>query len=560
MAFDDLYAEALKRGIQREVDHLTSPNEPIPGDHAVYRAIFRGMEVHGLSSELILAGAQVSFTQGPILTQLTEVSQRGGFPLIFDKSMKRGVAVGSGHWLTVVQIWHEPLPNELGAVITSSRDRARAAVAFIASILDERIGQDLLGEDLIIFDGKEPVAAVDMRELVRSYPPFEVREPEREALASLQELDVPRHVETAARWYLRGVQSGPGTDGVIFLWFAVEALVGTSKKGPIEDALRQAGQDPADQGLGVGELHGLRSKFVHDKPDAAPPPPEKVRQAFYDLEAMAKALLRHALEVKSTWPLHTAAHVFDPPWQEKIEEAWANPIVEFYDDLPGSRTQPIEGLSWSQMAPPVETTSAVTVRGGQGQDANRIRRLVELALLYFGNPSVGEFLVEIKRLPEGVEADCQENHLTVGSHLVNPEDPLEAARLFIKIHVFVGRSLLTGKGVPSNNEAGWFLHGVLSGWVWQRLFSENDVPADQLKANPLPEGYSVFDLGEQLGAGVAGSSDNLDNARGAIAGSTAAEHAEASAIFERRVRELQGLSTPSEMNTGLRRLYDELSS
>lgn len=57
-------------------------------------------------------------------------------------------------------------------------------------------------------------------------------------------------------------------DGVIFLWFAVEALTGTSKKKPIEEALRQAGRDPADQGLTVGELHGLRSSFVHDRPDS----------------------------------------------------------------------------------------------------------------------------------------------------------------------------------------------------------------------------------------------------------------------------------------------------
>src|SRR6476646_5577596 len=81
-------------------------------------------------------------------------------------------------------------------------------------------------------------------------------------------LRLSRHVETAARWYLRGVQAGPSVDGVIFLWFAVEALTGTSKKKPIEEALRQAGRDPADQGLTVGELHGLRSSFVHDRPDS----------------------------------------------------------------------------------------------------------------------------------------------------------------------------------------------------------------------------------------------------------------------------------------------------
>jgi hypothetical protein len=554
LEFSDSYAEALRNGVDREVDALTSPDTQVNGDRAVYRAIFRGMEVHGLPSDMIVGHAHVFFTQGPVLTQHTEVSQRGGFPLIFDKSMKRGVEIGKGQWLTVVQIHHQPMPEEFGMAITSSRDQARAAVAYIAAVLDERIGQELLGEDLIIFDQEKAIAAVDIRELVRSYPPFEVREAEQNGLAALEGVDVPRHVETASRWYLRGVQAAPGVDGVIFLWFAVEALVGTSKKTPIEKALREAGHDPADQGLGVGELHGLRSKFVHDKPDAQPPAPEKVKQAFYDLEAMAKALLRHALGVTSTWPLHTAAHPFDPPWLEQIEEAWANPVVEFHEELPGSKTVPIEGLSWSQMAPALDLAAAVTVRGGQGQDANRIRRLVEMALLYFGDPHIGDFPVEIKRLPEGTLADCEEDLLIVNSTLVSPRDPLEASRLFINIHVFVGRCLLSRVGVPSDNEEGWFLHGILTGC---RLLSEANVPDDQLKAHPLPGNYSSFDLGEQFGAGAAGSHQNLENARAVIAGQTEAERATATAIFEQRIRELEGPADAAELLMCLKAIYND---
>ena len=535
-SFRDLYAEALSDGIELEVDFLTSPDTRPDGSRAIYRAMFRGMEVHGLPASMTVAGTSVSFFQGPVLTQQTEISQRGGFPLIFDKSMKRGVGVGVGHWVTAVQIELDPLPDDFGEAMTRSRERARAAVAFLSSILDERIAQELLAEDLVILDGEKPVAAADLRELVRSYPPFEARETELQAIRVLKDVDVPRHVETAARWYLRGAQAAPGVDGVIFLWFAVEALVGTSKKKPIEEALRKAGRDPADQGLGVGELHGIRSKFVHDKPDAKPPAPERIRQAFYDLESMARTLLRHELEVQSTWPAHSASRVFDPPWQERVEEAWSNPVVEFHDELPGSTTEPVDGLTWGQMLPALETAADVKVRGGQGQDASRIRRLVEMALIYFGNPEIDEFPVEIKRLPDGAQADCRDDCLVINSAIVSPTNELEAFRLLRQVHIFVGRSLLARMDVPSSDQIGWFLHGLLSGWVGIHLIVSNGAPLDGMTAYPLPRDYSNFDLGEQLGAGIAGSPENLENAEGALAGDSETERTAARKVFRDRVR------------------------
>lgn len=252
----------------------------------------------------------------------------------------------------------------------------------MASVLDERIGQEMLAENLLIFDGDKPVGVVDLRELVRHFLPYEVRETELEALAALGDVDLPRHSQTAARWYLRGVQAGPSVDGVIFLWFAVEALTGTSKKKPIEDALQAAGRDPADQKMTVGELHGLRSSFVHDRPDTKPVSPAKIRSGFYDLEAMVKTLLRHELGVHSTWAAHIASRVFDERWQQETEETWDSPEVVFHDELPGSDTEPIPAISWGEMLPAIETRAKVTVTGGHGQDANMIRRIAEVAAFW----------------------------------------------------------------------------------------------------------------------------------------------------------------------------------
>jgi hypothetical protein len=557
MSFDDVYASALVGGIEQEVDALTAPEVRPPGDRAVYRAIFRGMEVHGLPAEVEVAGVLASFVLGPVLTQQTEVSQRAGIPLTFDKSMNHGVEIGAGQWLTVLQITLSPLPDNFADAMIASRERAQAVAAFLSSILDERIAQELLAEDLVFFDGSEPVAAADLRQQVRSYLPFEVRGTEADAIAALQQVDPPRHIGTAARWYLRGVQAGPGVDGVIFLWFAVEAIVGTSKKSQIEAALRDAGRDPADQEIGVGELHGIRSKFVHDKAGSKPPPQAKVRQAFYDLENMVKAMLRHALGAKSTWPTHSASRVFHPPWQERVDEMWRNPVVEFHEQLPGPKTDPVAGLTWGEMLPPLDIKARVTVKGGQGQDANRLRRIVEMALLEFGDPEIEEFPVEIKSFG-GLEplADCRADALVVNSKLVRPQTESEAMNLVRQVHTFVGRCLLARSGVPSD-QMGLFLHGVLSGWLGVHAVIAGGGSADLIAANPLPKSYSAFDLGEQLGAGAAGSPQNLDHARSAAAGGSGPERAVAGEVLERRIAELRVVNSPAEMIELLKRYYKE---
>jgi hypothetical protein len=546
--FAETYESMLASGIAAEVDSLTNPELQPQGDRAVYQAVFRGMQVHGLPEVLVVGGTTLHFIQGPIRVQKTDLSQHAGFPLIFDKSMQHGVEVGAGHWLTVAEIEISEFSDASKELITDARQQALTAIAFLASVLDERIGQEMLAENLLIFDGNEPVAVVDLRELVRHFLPYEVREKELEALAALSDIDLPRHSQTAARWYLRGVQAGPSVDGVIFLWFAVEALTGTSKKKPIEEALRTAGRDPADQKMTVGELHGLRSSFVHDRPDAKPVPPDKVRSGFYDLEAMVKTLLRHELSVHSTWAAHIASRVFDEPWQQRIEEAWASPEVVFHDELPGSDTKPIPEITWGEMLPAIKTKTKVTVIGGQGQDANMIRRIVEIALLFFEDPDHGELEVAIKKPgdPEAV-ADCRAELLEISPRILPPESKEEAFDLQRLIHVVVGRCLLAKMGVDPNSELGPFLHGILSGWVNVRFLASRGFPIEAMSANPLPDPPTAFAVGEQLGSGLAGSRGNLDNFFEAMAISTDSDVDQVRAQIEIHLGELRKATTPAEM-------------
>jgi hypothetical protein len=546
--FGSHYSKMLDKGFEAEVDSLTSPESVPQGDRALYRAVFRGMQVHGLPEELKVGGASLRFCQGPALVQKTDVSQRAGHPLVFDKSMSHGVSIGEGHWLTLAEIEIESFTKVSKETIFEARQYAESAVAFVAAVLDERIGQEMLAENLLILEGDTPVAIADLRELVRGYLPFEVREAESEALAALGNLELARNVATAARWYLRGVQAGPSVDGVIFLWFAVEALAGTSKKRPIEEALRKAGRDPADQGLTVGELHGLRSSFVHDRPDSEPPAVEKVKQGFYDLEAMVKALLRHELGVHSTWPAHIASRVFHPPWQERVEEAWSSPQVEFHERLLGSDTEAPEGLSWGEMLPALETTSEVKVTGGQGQDANMVRRIVEIALLYFGDPDAGKFSVAIKK-PGDAEAlaDCRADELVLSPRLLPPKDELEALRLQRLIHVLVGRCLLARRCVDTSASRGPFIHGVLSGWVGVHFFNSRGVPEELLSASRLPKQPSPFVFGEHLGSGIAGSEKNLSDVIEAMAKASGADPQVVGEELESLLTALKEVTTPAEM-------------
>lgn len=557
-AFESHYAQMLDKGFEAEVDDMTSPELTPQGNWALYRAVFRGMQIHGLPQELTIAGASLRFQQGPVLVQQTVLSQRAGYPLVFDKSMIHGAPVGEGHWLTLVEVEIDDYAGASKETIAEARQHAESAIALVASILDERVGQEMLAENLLIFDDEKPVAVADLRELVRNYLPFEARETEHDALAALGDLELSRQAETAARWYLRGVQAGPSVDGVIFLWFAVEALTGTSKKKPIEKALRGAGRDPADQGLTVGELHGLRSSFVHDRPDSDPPPVEKVRQGFYDLEAMVKTLLRHELGVHSTWPAHSASRVFHPPWQERIEEAWSNPQVEFHERLPGSNTEAPEGLAWGEMLPALETKGKVTVTGGQGQDANMVRRIVEIALLYFDDPDAGEFKVAIKKPgdPEAV-ADCRADELVISPRLLPPKDEREAFRLQRLIHVLVGRCLLARLGVDPNAPQGSFQHGVLSGWVGVNFFSSRGVPEELLSANRLPDRPSPFVLGEHLGSGMAGSEKNLNNFVDAVAEAEGVQPRVVGDQLKTLLTGLEGAVTPAEMLKALAEDQDQ---
>jgi hypothetical protein len=177
-------------------------------------------------------------------------------------------------------------------------------VALVAAVLDERIAQRELFEDVLLFglEDDEQVDAVDSRPRIRRFLPFRVDRSSRGGLASLALLS-QRHgqrIAVPARWYLAGVQLGPTPDAIVFLWIAIEGLVGDgSKLGATKAALQAAGaSDEFIDSLQLRSLIRLRGHVVHKGDED----PANLASGFYRLESVARILLRHELGVITSWP------------------------------------------------------------------------------------------------------------------------------------------------------------------------------------------------------------------------------------------------------------------
>lgn len=173
--------------------------------------------------------------------------------------------------------------------------------------------------------------------------------------------------------------------------------------------------------------------------------------------------------------------------------------------------------------------------------------MVEMALVYFGDPDLGGFPVEIKRFDsEEIQADCRDDRLVVSSRIVNPDNPVDALRLMRQIHIFVGRCLLERRGVRTAGLA-LFLHGLLSGWVSVDLFPPDEDAKEFMVVYPLPANPTLFDVGEHLGAGAAGSEENLANVKERVFDDTSEADVEVRASFEVIVKRLSEAESPAAL-------------
>jgi hypothetical protein len=294
------------------------PGQVIVGRPARYRLGFTSMSVIGLPDQMRVGDVLIRSVDGPVRTQQTTVVQRPGLQPTFEKWMEHPL-VGTGQHLTIAELVvtiSEPLTDAM----REWRAKALAAVGYAAALLDERIAQDEVLEDVTVLnDDGSQLAQVDIKLGVRTFEPshpwFEEYERDLNRYATA---GTPR-LRTACRWYLQAVRAGPSAESIVMFWVTLESLVpalgGAKSRNDVrdvEDAIRRAepGLDPkTDVQPTLGHMAGLRARIVHQGAEADPLIPD----AFYTLEALCRLLLRHEFGAEGGWPYFPAEPMLRPP-------------------------------------------------------------------------------------------------------------------------------------------------------------------------------------------------------------------------------------------------------
>lgn len=276
----------------------------IEGLPVLYRTVFQSMEVEGLPEQLQVGKVMLLQTQGPLVTRRVDIAQRPEARLIWDKTVYQGLLLGAGIPLTAC---HLPVVLPTGeqqrAQFATWRDEIFSAAGVLVALLDDRVAQREVFEDFLIFEGTEWFGIADRVGNVRNFLPFPLTDSDQADLGQLESFAVAENVQVAARWYLRGAQTGPAADGIPLFWTALEAIVGAEGRQvvrQVEDALQAAGEDPTALAPSVGRLFGLRAEIVHQgHVDLGP-----AVEGWYVLEKICRMLLRHELGLAlASWPV-----------------------------------------------------------------------------------------------------------------------------------------------------------------------------------------------------------------------------------------------------------------
>lgn len=189
------------------------------------------MEIPDLPDRLQFGRVALVRGTGPVTTQRTSVVQRPGDELVFEKTLDPFVTVGDALPLTLLEIEDTLLGPSVDEAIDRWYAEAAGVAGFVSALLDERLFQRPVLEDVVIFDeeGREVIGAADARMRVRHFLPYPISDHELEALDNLG-ADVPAGHPGIGRSPLVSSSSSVGSpvaDGVVFLWIAVDALLGT---------------------------------------------------------------------------------------------------------------------------------------------------------------------------------------------------------------------------------------------------------------------------------------------------------------------------------------------
>jgi hypothetical protein len=291
------------------------------GSSAVYRIGFTSMRVLDMPDELRIGRVFIRNLLGPLRTQRTTILQEPGFAPTFVKWMEYPF-VGTGRPLTVYSL-DVTIPDDFQDARRLWRNEALSAAGFLAMMLDERIAQEQVMEDVTVFSHGEILNRIDVEALVRTFEPSNPWfEEYGEELGRFVEADDRPRLRSACRWYLRAASAGPTAEGYVLLWVALEALLPAQGGGRSRNEVREleGALQRADPNLDprtminptIGRLAGLRAQIMHQGLESG----EMITRGFYTLESLTRLLLRHEFGVTHGWPYFPAESMLREPFRD----------------------------------------------------------------------------------------------------------------------------------------------------------------------------------------------------------------------------------------------------
>lgn len=474
-------------------------------DEVFYRLGLKCLAVPRLPNRLAVGGVTVEFVRGPVLAQRTDMRQRFGLPIVFDKVMTRS-EVGAGELICLASIHEAPPPSDLEEAFKAWRSQVLAAAGLLAAVLDERVAGDEIFEDAVFLQEGACVGAADLKGMVRTFLPFEIDAPDRFALEQLAAVSIAESssVARAARLYRRAALEGPTADAYATLWMAAECL--SEHRSPsrkdIEAALHDEGMNPDGLPIHVGKLIDLRGKIQHHGIEAS----DDLETAFYEMEGVVRTLIRREAKLAGGWwPAADNVAAFAEPFDHAIAPLHGRGTTQWHQfELPPFEDP--EPIFVPRRAVKAARDPRLSIDPNLGGLTSVIATVLLDAIEWIDPTLTLEILGD--RPPEADSSSM----LGANSHTVwiasevceaveDKECPHALIRLIWDLVAAVGFAVAQRDGIVSSGNGVAVVQAIGSWFQFQRLVTYGEFPAD---FDELPVDDDPLSLGTLAGWSAAG--------------------------------------------------------
>jgi hypothetical protein len=492
-------------------------------DSVTYRLGLRVLvPVPGLPANLDIAGARAAIVRGPVRAQHTNLRQRYGLPIVFDKHMTRE-RVGDGEFVLLLSL--ERAVSDVAVVeqsVAKWRAVAEGAAGSLTALLDERVAGEPLLEDVVLLRNGKAVAAADVRERVRAFLPLDVTTQDRRGLEQLADLrfEEGSGVARAARLLRRASLEGPTADAYVMLFVAAESVLKSRQpsKREFDEALSDAGLNPDGLPLHTGLLIGLRGQIVHEGLEDH----EHLRMAFYEMEAIVRILIRRAAGLLGGWwPAHAPA-AYATDFDDRVYARQGRRTKWHRRRLPRAPDPTDERIPRKVPGPSEQLVVRLdeSVRQNTTQDAAALISSVVADAHAWVDPE-GRVVTVFVGTPH---ADGQQADITFNADelwlaparlegLLDDNRPEVLVNFVWDLHGAVGSMVIMRAGIASEHDGRALIEAAGALHQYTRLILHGEYDAEALQLPPMNDPYEVGKVVGWAAAGDSRARAALDDAR-----------------------------------------------